>query len=187
MPTEMLWDELNTFKSIVELTGAAGSASEQKKKETQDDLLDILIMAYIVGYQDAGAELGMELIPDPDLMQQAVYKEIAGKTFEQRVSEYIDSGTVEDIQRVAETDATRIYNTAVLDAGKKSGLSGVSKTWWTMNDDRVREQHIELDGQTVGIDEEFYTWDNYHAPAPGLFGVPDLDINCRCYLTLSRG
>lgn len=186
MPTEMLWDELNTFKSIVELTGAAGSASEQKKKETQDDLLDILIMAYIVGYQDAGAELGMELIPDPELMQQAVYKDIAGKNFEQRVSEYIESGTTEDIQRVAETDVTRIYNTAVMDAGKKSGVGGLKKTWNTMLDDRVRELHEPLEGMTVGIDDYFVTWDGFSTLAPGGFGVPELDINCRCYLTLSR-
>lgn len=186
MPTEMLWDELNTFKSIVELTGAASSASEQKKKETQDDLLDILIMAYIVGYQDAGVELGMELIPDPDLMQQAVYKDIAGKNFEQRVSEYVDSGTVEDILRVAETDVTRIYNTAVVDAGKRSGAGGLKKTWQTMLDDRVRSTHEYLQSKTVGIDEEFFTWDGDHAPYPGGFEDPSNNVNCRCYITISR-
>ena len=186
MPTEMLWDELNTFKSIVELTGAAGSASEQKKKETQDDLLDILIMAYIVGYQDAGAELGMELIPDPDMMQQAVYKDIAGKNFEQRVSEYIEAGTTEDIQRVAETDVTRIYNTAVLDAGKKSGVVGLKKQWHTMLDDRVRETHDYLQSRKVWIDEDFYTFDGDHAPYPGGFEDASNNANCRCYITISR-
>ena len=49
-----------------------------------------------------------------------------------------------------------------------------------MMDDRVRDSHDYLLGQTVGIDEDFYTWDGAHAPAPGMFGVPEEDINCRC-------
>lgn len=182
----MIWDEMNTFRSIVEQTGVAGSKSEEKRKETEDILEDILIMAYIFGVQDTSDALGVPIEPNTDLMMQAVYKKVADKDFRQRVSEYVTAGTVEDIQRVAETDATRIYNTAVMDAGKQSGVPGLRKRWNTMADPRVREEHSYLEGMTVGIDEEFYTWDGFHTLAPGGFGVPELDINCRCYLTLSR-
>ena len=186
MPTTMIWDEMNAFRSIVEQTGVAGSQSEEKRKETEDILEDILIMAYIFGVQDTSDALGVPIEPNTDLMMSAVYKKVADKDFRQRVSEYVTSGTAEDIQRVAETDATRIYNTAVMDAGKQSGLSGIKKTWNTMEDPRVREEHSYLEGMTVGIDEEFYTWDGFHTLAPGGFGVPELDINCRCFITLSR-
>ena len=186
MPTTVIWDELNTFKSIVEQTEVAGSKSEEKRKEAEDILEDILIMAYVFGVQDASDALGVPIEPNTDLMMQAVYKKVADKDFRQRVSEYVTDGTVEDIQRVAETDATRIYNTAVMDAGKQSGVPGLRKRWNTMADPRVREEHSYLEGMTGGIDEEFYTWDGFHTLAPGGFGVPELDINCRCYLTLSR-
>lgn len=186
MPTTMVWDELNTFKSIVEQTGTAGSGSEEKRKETEDILEDILIMAYVFGIQDASDELGVPIEPDTDFMMNAVYKKIADKDFRQRVSEYVTAGTVEDIQRVAETDATRIYNTAVMDAGKQSGLSEIKKTWNTMKDPRVREEHSYLEGTAVGIDEDFYTFDGDHAPYPGGFEDASNNANCRCFITLSR-
>lgn len=62
----------------------------------------------------------------------------------------------------------------------------VTKTWVTAGDDRVRDAHILLDGQTVEGDEVFEIpsgeWAGYTAEGPGLFGEPALDYNCRCWL-----
>lgn len=62
----------------------------------------------------------------------------------------------------------------------------VTKTWVTAGDDRVRDAHEELDGQTVEGDEPFEIpsgeWAGYTADGPGLFGEPALDYNCRCWL-----
>jgi hypothetical protein len=52
-------------------------------------------------------------------------------------------------------------------------------------DDRVRDTHDPLEGVTVDWDEEFYTWDNDHAPYPGAFEKPENSVNCRCWLTYS--
>lgn len=187
MPTTMIWDEMNTFRSIVEQAEVAGSKSEQKREETEDILEDILIMAYIFGVRDASDALGVPIEPNTDLMMGAVYKKVADKDFRQRVSEYVDSGTVEDIQRVAETDATRIYNTAVMDAGKQSGLPGLRKQWETMLDNRVRDTHEYLQSMKVGLDEDFYTFDGDHAPYPGGFEMAENNCGCRCFITLIRG
>ena len=37
----------------------------------------------------------------------------------------------------------------------------------------------------VSIDDPFVTWDGYETQAPGMFGVPELDVNCRCELVFS--
>lgn len=82
------------------------------------------------------------------------------------------------IIRIADTEMHRIANAAALETARRDGAR--TKTWVTMMDDRVRDSHDYLLGQTVDIDEDFYTWDGAHAPAPGMFGVPEEDCNCRC-------
>lgn len=46
-------------------------------------------------------------------------------------------------------------------------------------DGSTREEHAELDGQIVPIDEPFGI-DGYFAMYPGDFGEPEMDYNCRC-------
>jgi HK97 family phage portal protein len=54
-----------------------------------------------------------------------------------------------------------------------------SKEWVSALDDRVRDDHQEAHGQTVGIDEEFEVG-GARGMAPGEMGEPDQDCNCRC-------
>ncbi len=79
---------------------------------------------------------------------------------------------------IARTEATRITNGAPTEAleavGRDRGTKFV-KTWVTAGDDRVREEHVELDGETRGIDEEFSNGLQF----PG-------EPNCRCILTYSE-
>jgi hypothetical protein len=70
-----------------------------------------------------------------------------------------------------------------LDTAKYAGAK--SKTWVTMMDDRVRDTHDYLEGETVGIGEDFYTYDGDHASAPGLFELAENNVNCRCELLFS--
>lgn len=93
-----------------------------------------------------------------------------------------------NIQRLLETEYHRIFDTACHDMAetmeKKTGRK-VYKTWQTQKDDRVRDSHVYLQGQTVGLDEEFYTYDGKHALYPSGFNDPEEDVNCRCYLSYS--
>lgn len=89
----------------------------------------------------------------------------------------------EAITRIAETETHRIANTAALDTAKHAGAK--SKTWVTMLDDKVRDTHDYLEGETVDIDEDFYTYDGDHASAPGLFELAENNVNCRCELLFS--
>jgi hypothetical protein len=71
------------------------------------------------------------------------------------------------------------------DTAEKAGIT-ITKTWVTAGDDRVREDHDALDGQTVGADEKFTIPDGpnagMQADGPGLFGIPEEDYNCRCWI-----
>ena len=50
---------------------------------------------------------------------------------------------------------------------------------WITSATRARPLHERLDGQIVGLNEQFKV-DHYHSLTPGGFGVASMDINCRC-------
>ena len=194
MPNLMPFDELNVFKGMVTeyKTEPLTLFEKEKKREEIFDLIEyILLESYYYGTVQAMSDLGLldkdpqDLIDDTK-MEMTINVEIAGKTWRDRITEYLDddNSTVEDFMRVAETDSTRIYNTGVVDGGKASGIQGVSKQWITMEDERVRSTHEYLQSMTVPLEDDFYTWDGDHARAPGLFALPENNINCRCYINL---
>lgn len=189
----MPYDELNTFKAMVTEYKTAPLTNDEQARlrlDIEDYIEFLLIEAYVYGNVQAMQDLGIldkdpaDLI-NPDVMEQTINERIADKTFKQRIREYLDAedSTVEDFQRVAETDATRVYNAGVVDGGKASGVPGVRKQWVTAGDERVRDPHQWLDGVIVPLDEKFYV-DGDSAMAPGGFSLPELNVNCRCELRL---
>ena len=188
-PTLMPFDELNALRESLiygQYTDADGKKRYvQQYRDLEDEFEDILIMSYILGNRAAGEMLGIEQAVDVTAMEKAINKEIVGKTWRERLREQLDNGgTVEDIMRIAETESHRDTNEAIYDTAKDSGLT-VYKTWETMLDDRVRDAHEEIQGQTVPFDDVFVTWDGHEARFPGDFGIPELDVNCRCYISVS--
>lgn len=189
----MPYDELNTFKAMVTEYKTAPLTNDEQARlrlDIEDYIEFLLIEAYVYGNVQAMQDLGIldkdpaDLI-NPDVMEQTINERIADKTFKQRIEEYLDdeNSTVEDFQRVAETDATRVYNAGVVNGGKASGVPGVQKQWVTAGDERVRDPHQWLDGVIVPLDEKFYV-DGDSAMAPGGFSLPELNVNCRCELRL---
>lgn len=189
----MPFDELNTFRQMVTEYKTEPLTNDERER-LRDDIWEyieyLLFEAYTYGNVQAMQDLGLldkdpaDLI-NPDVMEQTINEEIAGKTYKDRIREYLDdeNSTVEDFQRVAETDATRVYNAGVVDGGKASGVPGVMKQWVTAGDERVRDPHQWLDGVIVPLDEKFYV-DGDSAMAPGGFSLPELNVNCRCELRL---
>lgn len=192
----MPYDELNTFREMA-TRYVNEPLTQSEKEQLRDDMWEyiefLLIEAYVYGNVQAMDDLGL-LDRDPkdfiseDEMERVINEPVADKTYKQRISEYLDAedSTVEDFVRVAETDATRVYNAGVVDGGKASGVPGVRKQWITMDDDRVRSTHEPLNNLVVSLDSDFYTWDGDHARAPGLFTLPENNIGCRCTLNLIR-
>lgn len=183
--------EFDRIHKLSEYTIALYSNSENKKKEIKDDFLDFLIFAYSFGTAEAYKLLGVEKKePKKDKMYDAIYKNIAGKNFEQRVDDEIDHDG--ELMRLIDSEFHRVYNTALFDTADdinndpQSGKAGlIMKTWITMGDDRVRDTHDYLEGTTVSLNERFYTYDGDSALFPGGFTTAQENANCRCGISLS--
>ena len=83
--------------------------------------------------------------------------------------------------RIARTEGHRIQVQSQLDASEKAKEKGanVVKQWDSSLDGRTRPTHRKLDGQIRELDEMFEV-NGFKAKGPGGFGVPHMDINCRC-------
>lgn len=195
-------DEINAMKDRLQVhftedsdnvgeerIGKGRIKSREDAEDIIDELLDLFLLSYANGATATNSELGTAEMPSVDAVDAAVNKPIAGKTWRDRVMEYYESGgTLYDIIRIAETDATRIYNQGAVDAVRANGAEdSVQKRWQTMEDDRVRDTHSYLQGMVVPFGSEFWTWDGDHAEYPGGFILPENNINCRCVVEVIRG
>lgn len=87
---------------------------------------------------------------------------------------------------IVRTEGHRIQQASTIDAqeaAKKKGCD-VVKQWDSTLDGKTRPTHRELDGQIREIDELFEA-NGMKAKAPGYFGHPAEDCNCRC-VSLTR-
>ena len=177
-------DELNRFNTRIRERFGGGKLNADDEEDIIDELLDLFLLAYSMGVNVTNDNLASNWQPTLDEVMKTVDKKVAGKNWKQRVEDYFaNGGTGEDIARIADTDMHRIANTAALETARHAGAT--TKTWVTMLDDRVRETHDYLEGVTVGIDDEFITYDGDRAYAPGLFELASNNVNCRCELLFS--
>ena len=84
-------------------------------------------------------------------------------------------------ETIARTESISALNEGTLEGWQEGGVT--SKTWLAAMDDRTRETHAEMHGQTVDIDEDFESPDGASGPCPGSLGEAGEDINCRCSMT----
>lgn len=209
------WDQLTSLRTELDDTFQAGPEERKRRKPyIIDEILEMLIMAYMYGNEAGntmlyGSDVVDQIMPeqegpnrvidiDADDMKRAVFKVIAGKNWEQRITEYLDdeNGTVDDVIRVVDTDMNRIYNDSILNVGERAddeepedggaAKPTVMKTWVTMADDRVRMGHEVLEGVTIPVDKRFWTIGGDSARYPGDFTSPELNIGCRCRLKLTQ-
>ena len=179
-----IFDEIEKAVSVI-LREVDGETKEQRAERVCDEVLDMLIDMYLLGWNEY--PFGNPV--DSDRMRESVFEVIAGKTWVDRIREYIlNDGTPADIARVIDTETHRVINQGMFDAGdtaqEKNGLR-INKTWSTMKDLRVRDSHDYLEGVTIPLRDRFYTYTGASALYPGGFGTPEEDCNCRCVLKLT--
>jgi len=91
-------------------------------------------------------------------------------------------------ETIARTEALTSLHEAQRQAFQQAVENGldpndVRKTWRATKDNRTRESHAAMDGETVGIDELFVTGAGNLLGYPGdPNGPPEEVINCRCWL-----
>lgn len=155
---------------------------------------------------DAVGELPLDAGPIVQPMV-AQFVEDVGETTAEIVRQIVELGLAEgastaDIQsrlqqaaaftptralRIARTETTRATNAgtqAAYESYERVTGDTIRKQWLSSRDAHVRGSHRSVDGQTVGVNEDFTLISGDHsgstAPAPGLFGIAGEDINCRC-------
>lgn len=185
MASILPFDELNRLELRLRERFPDGKlVKEEDYDDIIDEMLDLFLLAYAMGNSVTNENLSSDYAPTLDDALNTVDERIAGKTWRERAEEYFDeNGSVDDLLRIAETEMHRDANESALETAQQAGAKW--KTWATMLDDRVRDTHDYLEGETVAIDEDFYTFDGDHASAPGLFALPQNNIRCRCELIFS--
>lgn len=176
---------------------------EQKRKKVIDEVYEILVIAYIFGVDrvqtqdienrpytasESAEPQQTENVPyDTESLYNALYRSVGGQTFEQRITERIQDGTLdkETLKRILETDYHRMEETGAYDRAMayatETGQTPY-KVWQTMEDDRVRDTHWDIQDVEVPMDGRFYTFDNDSARFPGDFDFVENNANCRCWL-----
>ena len=183
----MPFDELNTFKTVQLPTHFENGKikSEEDLEDIIDELLDLFLLSYAQGLTLTNSDLASDIAPELEDVMRVVDREVAGKTWRERVRDYYENGGTEaDIVRIAETEAHRDSNEAAYETARSAGAT--TKIWHTMMDDRVRDTHDYLEGVEVGLNDEFYTYLGNKAMFPGQFGVAEEDVNCRCWVTYGK-
>lgn len=187
-------DEINRLEWTLRDKQTISSETGKREYKDRDELFDLIAFlletAYINGTTDAAEQInalvGYDLLDTtfvPDRMDEVINKKLGdGKDWRDRLTEHLDNGDdIAPIIAMVESESSRDANTGSLDKAWDSGLE-LTKTWETMLDDRVREQHSWLEGVTVGIHDLFYTPDGDSAFVPGGFNTAENNVNCRCSL-----
>lgn len=171
--------------------------------EIKENLNSVFIQAFRKGVDVAVKELRdefditsdeyaywMDELDRLNSVETVINTKIDGKTWDERLEEHLlNLDGASSIEKIVETETHRDMNAGIYEVGKlavSSGHTDLKKTWKTMLDERVRDTHSYLEGVTVGMDEEFYTYNGNHAYYPSQFGVPEEDCNCRCRVTYSK-
>lgn len=181
------FDEINKFKETLSTHFENGKVrSERDRADIIDEMLDLFLLAAANGSAFANESLGTDYNIGMKTAVDIIDREVAGKTWRQRVNEYFDNGGTEaDIVRIAETEAHRDSNEAGYVTASKVGAT--KKVWHCMMLPTSRDQHIALDGVSSPIDGYFYTYTGARTMFPGEFGDPENDVNCLCWLSYEKG
>ena len=109
------------------------------------------------------------------LIQALSYSEMA------RNLHNVTNAGFNNTMRIVRTEGHRIQIQSALDACDKAKRAGadIVKQWDATLDGATRETHRELDGKIAELDENF-KYSGGEVSAPGMFGNPAEDCNCRC-------
>ena len=112
----------------------------------------------------------------------STWNEVAGKLSRHMANTPFQKAYNNSI-RIARTEGHRIQVQSALDAQHvaKSKGADIVKQWDATLDGATREHHQMLDGQIREVDEPFEVGGR-KVEAPGMFGDPAEDCNCRCCL-----
>lgn len=169
------------FDEIIELSRnrlTFNTSIQKSAEDIEDEIEELLVMSYALGWGLLDEELGKDTPIDNKRLADTLEEKINGKTYKEYLAPHIEDEDIDGIYRVVDSEIHRMYSAGQYDNAKTNGKQ--YKTWRTMEDDKVRDMHRNLDKVKVGIDEKFYTTDGDSAIRPGQFSLPENNVNCRC-------
>lgn len=182
MNSPLPFDELNALKEKLESRFVDGRLTSDGREDVIDELLDLFLLAVANGSASANDNLGTDIHLGTKTAVDIVDREIADKTWRDRVNDYFDNGgTVGDIIRIAETETNRDTNEGGYVTATKAGAK--EKTWHCSMLPTSRDSHIYLDGVSAPIDGEFFSINGGSTQYPCEWGIPEEDCGCLCWLT----
>lgn len=101
----------------------------------------------------------------------------------QQVTNMTDKAAVRNA-RTMTTSAENGGRQAVYEEAEAMGIE-LEKTWVATLDDRTRDSHVELDGQTIPVDQKFKNADGELMFPADPDGTPENVYNCRCTMITS--
>lgn len=138
----------------------------------------------------AGMTFADRLNIDMDLFKTKIKEEItrgiaSASTYKQ-IAQQLSLVTGESLNksyRIARTEGHRVTAEAKLTSMERAKNQGadIVKQWDSTLDGKTRKNHRKLDGKWVELDDYFEVGGR-KVKAPGKFGRPEEDINCRCIL-----
>lgn len=167
-------DELNNLKSNL-------TQHKDNAQKIHELFLDWLLLAYADGVNDVQDQLKGDWQPDISRIEEVIEADVGGMTVDERIDQYIYLEDIEAIEAMANNERQRVYNVGAFDTA--TALKATTKTWHTMEDDKVRDTHEYIDRMTKPINEPFYTYTGDSAMYPQGFSDAANNINCRCFLT----
>lgn len=107
-----------------------------------------------------------------------------GESFGKMAKRITDTlgGDASKAVKVAQTEGHRVHNAASYESVKEADELGVEmvKVWVSTLDNRTRDAHQDLDGERIGVNDNFKSSAGGRGPVPGQMGNAADDINCRC-------
>jgi len=114
--------------------------------------------------------------------QQLTQSLIKGESYQnaaKRIKNRMEVGAT-NVVRIAQTELHRAQSSGRLEGLQQAAGKGVimKKRWVATLDGDTRDAHQDLDGVTIGIDEDFVSNTGGRGLAPGQLGTAEDDINC---------
>ena len=148
--------------------------------------LDYLQEATERRLNDAVKDSGVTIRKYPDLA--AHIKKVVEDLIEVTARHFLEPWYLskDRAQITAENDANAIRNYVQFMDKRNAGYT--KKTWVTMLDQRVRHDHMSVEGETIGIDDAFTVgiWKMRYPKDASLGADASTIVNCRCTLKYTR-
>lgn len=187
---QLRFDELNVLEQSIHEEEFLELPYEEARRKFEECLFWFFVDGYSSGVLEGDIPNGYEFIDIryPD-----------NETVMQKFDRYYKEKDKERMASLLESEAHRMWNTGSVENVATGGIDKTTgqpvkgikpnkpatKTWITMGDEKVRDQHWMLEGEEIPFEEDFVTADGDYGFAPGMFQTAENNANCRCILMFS--